>query len=912
VSTRVKNILKWTLITLAALMLVIVLTVLFWLGPTVKWLGEFIGPRVLGSPVRIEKLSINPRNGLIHLSGFSIANRKNFSETNAVSLASLDIAVDMSSIFSRTVTVHQVSINSPRFTFEQASATDNIAEYLDSINAFIGYDPDAPPEPRDEKKEEKKRRKEAKRKRAREEKTARIVVVESLQLNELQFRLTHTDSPDLDMIIGLGRLSVSMTNGMVRLNDLQVNNPGRLESESLFELDEVSVRLDPDTIHYPPLSIPEIRIQSPHCYVEWARDASTVSELISIADSTRARVLQWPLPGKNQDAETQPLPPESGTGPENRNPPGLGRITIENTQFHLVNSVDTNLTIRARLESLEAGMDQGTAVFGRFAVSNPARLATPEVFSLAGIDLRFSPESLYSETFILEDIRFRQPYAYLEANPETDTVQEFIRLADALTKNLPDAGSAPAAPPADEPEAVPAKGGEAAPPVEFHHVQVDDLQLKLLNTVPTNAPTEPSMLAGIRSIEAAVSDGELRISGITIPNPAGFQATNLFSLGHIGIEIDPATVASDQLHIRRVLVDSPAFNLEQTDRAGNVAKLQKSLMPFMPDPAASPEAEPASDTADHDAAGPAPPAAPPVLLSELTVTNLAVQAILPQPASATNEHSRRPHIDLHSFNPRSQSKDKPGHEPESGPQRRPSLLAFDLLRIHPPEGTVSIANLRLANPEGYANRHLVKMEQFNLQFDPGSLAADTLLIEKILIDKPQVSFERKIATDNIKTFQETLERAFARRDETMDRAKEQNNIETGEEKKLIITLLRVDNGTVRAKISALPTATIPLPKIEMKDLGKEEGGASLGEISSRTFTAFYDSIIGVVASTTGIAGDALKSAGALTFDALGNMTGELGGLVGLESGKKSGEPKVKKEPRKKKKGTLLRRRTFRK
>jgi hypothetical protein len=84
----------------------------------------------------------------------------------------------------------------------------------------------------------------------------------------------------------------------------------------------------------------------------------------------------------------------------------------------------------------------------------------------------------------------------------------------------------------------------------------------------------------------------------------------------------------------------------------------------------------------------------------------------------------------------------------------------------------------------------------------------------------------------------------------------------------------------------------------MKDIGKGEGGASLGEASSKIFTAFYDSIIGVVANTTGLAGDALK-----------NLTGGLGDLVGVGDDDKPEKPEEPENAEKKKSG-IFRRRIF--
>ena len=101
-----------------------------------------------------------------------------------------------------------------------------------------------------------------------------------------------------------------------------------------------------------------------------------------------------------------------------------------------------------------------------------------------------------------------------------------------------------------------------------------------------------------------------------------------------------------------------------------------------------------------------------------------------------------------------------------------TLLAFDLLSVEPLKGIVEISNLRVGNPQGFANKHLVELQQFTLSLDPDSMLTDTLLIKEIKIESPSVTYERKIMTDNIKAFQETIEGAFARREETLDKAME--------------------------------------------------------------------------------------------------------------------------------------------
>ncbi|HSR88667.1 MAG TPA: hypothetical protein VLL07_06905, partial [Pontiella sp.] len=105
--------------------------------------------------------------------------------------------------------------------------------------------------------------------------------------------------------------------------------------------------------------------------------------------------------------------------------------------------------------------------------------------------------------------------------------------------------------------------------------------------------------------------------------------------------------------------------------------------------------------------------------------------------------------------------------------------------------------------------------------------------------------------------------------------------------------LLVQDGLVKAKISALPSTPIPLPDIEMKDMGKAEGGISPRQAVYGIGTVFYDAIIGSVSGATGLAGDALKGAGSMTLGTLDNVTGLLAGKSPPTAGHEVGTPAVR-------------------
>jgi hypothetical protein len=726
---KVKKIAGVLLSIITALGILLLCIFLFWLGPTVKLAAEKVGSKALGAPLTINELSINPRKGIIHLSDFKIANHEEFGRTNVVSLASLDIAIDMGSIFSQTVIVHQVALNSPYFTYEQSSATDNITEFILSIQEFIGFDPAAPPAPPDPKKLEKERKKNEKKAQKKKEKGPKIVMVESLLFNDVQFHLANTDDPRMDIDAGFEQLAVSMTNGTVNLKNVHV--------------------------------------------------------------------------------------------------------------------------------------------------SNPALLGTPNLFTLDAIDIDLDPESIYSDTVSIRDVQVIRPYAYLEHNPQTDTVAEFLKIAERFSTTTT---NAPTEAVIDTPaEAEPEESTGGPPPIALHNLLVDDIQIKLLDTTATNASSEPRMLAGIGSISIRLVDGNIQIKGITVPNPEGFVSSNLFHLANIDITLEPGSIFSPQTVIQEIFVNSPLFNLEQTETSGNVSELKDTLMgfvPSVPEPKEAPTPKKPAMTGEEPK--PIPLAEQPVVLHSLVVTNFAVNLSLP---IATNAPASE-NVALDELNSLDRTSNTMTNDTEVAGTvgNEPlKLIAFNRLDVAPLNGTVRITNLQVSNPKGFANKHMVTLEQFKLDLDPDSLQSNTLLIRDILFDKPRIAYERKITTDNIKALQAEIEKAVSRRKENTPKEDPtvamESPAEEAEGQKVIIEHLLVQDGLVKAKISALPSASIPLPNIEMKDMGKAEGGTSPGQAMSNIGGAFYDAIIGSVSSATGFAGDALKGAGGFTLGALGNVTG---------------------------------------
>jgi len=849
----------WKKIVLGLLATVVLLAAglavvfLFWLGPAAKALVEGIGPKALGTHVKIESLSIDPRKGTLDLVGFQIGTYEGFSRTNTWELADLHIAIDVRSLFSDTIVIHAIEVDSPHFTYEQNDATDNISEFIRNIQAFAKIDPDQPREKKTKDPED-------------PEKTAKKVVIEWLRINDMQMHLANTARPELDIQLGVEQLSLCLTNGLIQLDHLVLSDPGMLSTPNVTEIEGVTIQLDTDSIYSGSLLVEEMRITKPYAYFEQNPETDTLVAFMQIVDTFAADNVPAP-----PDEEIEALYPEKPDADKKGAPPVMLRtLAIDDFRLHLVNTADPGLNIVLRMGKAAIDASHGTVDLNGLSIGNPNRLATPHLFELESIHVKIDPVSLLSGTVIVEDIQVEKPHAFLEQTPETDSVAEFMKISNRFAAQIGASTNAPAPP---------RKGGiHAAPstaPVELRNIEIDDIRLNLLDSTGTNGPAALRTMAAIGKIAAKLEKGSLRVEGITVPNPPGFASTNLFHLDIIQVDIDPTSLFSGQVAIKKVFIDSPQIHLQQTETSGNLSELLKTLNGFKPK-TGKPKPTPVPGNTPEP---PAPLAKQPVVLNTLQVTNFTVHIIAPTPTNAPNNKVA---------GKMSARKKKGRGERASTSFTSIDLLAFDLLALEPLKGLLEVSNLRIGNPEGFANKNLMQVEQYRMDFDPDSIQSNVFLIEDILIDKPRIAYERKITTDNIAALQELIE-SILRRKKSYDGSPEKPELEgppkpgsTKEQaggEKVVIEHMELSEGIVRAKISKLPTIPVIPLNLEIKGLGKEEGGIGLQDAFGMVFRTFYDAIIGSVGSITGIAGDTLKGAGNLTLDGLGALTG---GLIGTD------------------------------
>lgn len=197
-------------------------------------------------------------------------------------------------------------------------------------------------------------------------------------------------------------------------------------------------------------------------------------------------------------------------------------------------------------------------------------------------------------------------------------------------------------------------------------------------------------------------------------------------------------------------------------------------------------------------------------------------------------------------------------------------------------GEAKLSDFFLGNPQGFKSPQAMKVGSIFVDVDETSLTGDTIVIDRIEIVRPELTYEKAAGTDNFQTIMNNLKGTTGGGTAAKKPAEDR-----GAGKKLLIRELVVREGKVDLAMAALAgkTVTADLPEIHLKDLGKRTGGATPAETVNEVLTALYGKITGPAVTEAFTKG--LKDLG-VTAEALGKDASRIAGSVGKEAGKAAG------------------------
>jgi len=161
-------------------------------------------------------------------------------------------------------------------------------------------------------------------------------------------------------------------------------------------------------------------------------------------------------------------------------------------------------------------------------------------------------------------------------------------------------------------------------------------------------------------------------------------------------------------------------------------------------------------------------------------------------------------------------------------RRAPEIIGasveVDAVQLSPGDGAGALRGLRIGNPHGFRTPHAATVGRIEIALAPASLVKDVVLVQRIVVASPSITYEPGSAGSNFEAIQRNVERYLGG---------------PGARKGAAGRKLLIDALTIRgARVTYAPqvgrgsaTIAFDLPDIELRHLGQSRGGVTAGELA---------------------------------------------------------------------------------
>ena len=214
------------------------------------------------------------------------------------------------------------------------------------------------------------------------------------------------------------------------------------------------------------------------------------------------------------------------------------------------------------------------------------------------------------------------------------------------------------------------------------------------------------------------------------------------------------------------------------------------------------------------------------------------------------------------------------------PKLTGTTVTLGSAKISPLTGSGTLNNLVVGNPEGWSDNNLASIGEVHVDIAPMSLMGDTLVIDDMILEAPEFRYETKLIASNVKDLLKHIESVVGA--STPSEADSDAPSRKIALKRFILRDGKVSIGTGAAAI------TVPLPDLELNDLGTPENGLTPARLVAAISTEIVGDILGAATRALTTAGG---TSGAAALEGAKNIGGAIKGLFGGKKDDKEADAK---------------------
>jgi hypothetical protein len=176
-----------------------------------------------------------------------------------------------------------------------------------------------------------------------------------------------------------------------------------------------------------------------------------------------------------------------------------------------------------------------------------------------------------------------------------------------------------------------------------------------------------------------------------------------------------------------------------------------------------------------------------------------------------------------------------------GPDITGVSVKVEDVKISAADGRGSLRGLEIGNPKGFSGARAARLGEITVAVDPATLRAPVVLVREIAIQAPVIVYERAGKSTNLDTIATNIEQYVKGSDASPDGKPAWGR---GVHHRFIIDRVVIRGARVTMTNPALKGQgiTFPLPDIELRDVGKRQGGVTASEAARLVTNAVIASI----------------------------------------------------------------------
>lgn len=206
-----------------------------------------------------------------------------------------------------------------------------------------------------------------------------------------------------------------------------------------------------------------------------------------------------------------------------------------------------------------------------------------------------------------------------------------------------------------------------------------------------------------------------------------------------------------------------------------------------------------------------------------------------------------------------------------GPTVLQAPVVLEEATLGPISGLGTLTDLRIGNPAGWSSADALRVSRIQLHVKPFSVFQEPVEVNLLEIENIEVNYETKLIASNISDLLKNAEQSLGLKGP-------ETKTTDGRPIRLIVRKLVLEQGTVTLSAGG-QTLAIPLPEINLVDLGVKEGGLTPPELGFAILRSITANVVTASARGLGTIGG---TAGAAALENARQIGEAIKGFFGVE------------------------------